>query len=83
MGQLTPELQKYYEDRLDMFSTKAWKELMVDVRGMMEATDKVSSIKDEKDLYFRQGELSIMRWILSIQQVSEDAYEGLRNENAA
>ena len=71
-------LQKYYEDRMNMCSTEAWKELMKDVEGMLKATDTLSSVNDTHSLDFRKGEVAMMRWMLSIAQVSEDAYEGLK-----
>jgi hypothetical protein len=80
---MTPELQRYYEDRLSMMGDPAWADLMIDVEGMLEATNDISSIQDEKTLHFRRGEISIMRWLLSLQSVSEQAYEELKNENPA
>ena len=74
-------LQKYYEDRLSMCSTDAWKELMVDVKKMLDATDTLSSVTESHSLDFRKGEVSMMRWMLNIAEVSEQAYEELKNEN--
>jgi len=73
-------LQKYYEDRLSMCSTDAWKELMKDIEGMLKATDTLSSVSDTHSLDFRKGEVSMMRWMLSIGRISEDAYEQLKGE---
>jgi hypothetical protein len=77
---LTPELQRYYEDRLAMMSEKAWKDLMEDVDAMLQATNDLSAVQDEKTLHFRRGEISIMRWMLSLKETSEKAYEELVNE---
>ena len=74
-------LQKYYEDRLSMCSTDAWKELMVDVKKMLDATDTLSSVTESHSLDFRKGEVSMMRWMLNIAEVSEQAYEEMKNEN--
>lgn len=71
-------LVKYYEDRMNMCSTEAWKELMKDVEGMLKATDTLSSVNDTHSLDFRKGEVAMMRWMLSIAQVSEQAYEELK-----
>lgn len=72
-------LQKYYEDRMAMCATPAWKELMVDVAAMLKATDTLSSVSEAHSLDFRKGEVSMMRWMLSIGDVSEQAYEGLKS----
>ena len=73
-------LQKYFEDRLSMCSTDAWKELMKDVEGMLKATDTLSSVTNDHSLDFRKGEVSMMRWMLSIASMSEDAYKQLKGE---
>ena len=74
---MTPELQKYYEARFDMFASQGWKDLMDDVAKMREATDTVAGLSDLVKLGVRQGELSIMQWILSLQDVSEETYRQL------
>lgn len=80
---MTPELQKYYEARLSMMSEQSWTELMEDVEQMLAATNDLSAVQDEKALHFRRGEISIMRWLLSLQPVSEQAYQQLKDEDAA
>lgn len=79
---MTPELQRYYEDRLDMMGSKAWMELMEDVADMLKATDTLSGATID-NLRFRQGEVSMMNWMLSLKSVSEAAYEELQNASNA
>ena len=74
------ELQTYYENRLSMMGNKAWTDLMEDITEMMKSTNDISAIQDEKTLHFRRGEISMMRWLLSLKQVSEESYEGLQND---
>lgn len=69
-------LQKYYEARLDMMSSTAWKELMEDVQAMLNATNTLSGATPE-NLGFKQGEVSIMRWLLALADTSEKAYQEL------
>ena len=78
---MTPELQRYYEQRLSMMGDPAWNDLMTDVEEMVKSTNDITPIKDEKTLHFRQGELSMMRWLLSIKDVSEQAYKQLREDD--
>jgi hypothetical protein len=78
---MTPELQKYYEDRFDLFSRQGWLDLMEDVEVMLEATNNVSTIADEKSLQFRKGEISILTWLKTLKGVSERAYEDLNEKN--
>jgi len=78
---MTPELQRYYEDRLDMMGSEGWKDLMDDVADMMKATDTLSGTTPE-NLRFKQGEISIMQWLLSLKEISEAAYQDLQNEDS-
>ena len=54
---MTPELQKYYEDRFSMMAMDGWKDLMEDIDNMMESLNNISTIPDEKSLQFKKGEL--------------------------
>jgi hypothetical protein len=78
---MTPGLQKYYEDRFDLFSQPGWLDLMEDVEVMLEAMNNVSTIADEKSLQFRKGEISILTWLKTLKGVSERAYEDLNEKN--
>jgi hypothetical protein len=77
---MSPELQKYYESRFDMFASQGWRDLMEDVDNMLSSLNNISSIDDEKHLQFRKGELSILTWLKTLKKVSEDAYEDLNDE---
>ena len=72
------ELQKYYESRFDMFAHPAWKDLMEDVQNMMDATNTLSGVTPE-NVGFKQGEVSIMRWMLTLQKTTEESYKDLIN----
>ena len=74
------ELQKYYESRFDMFTHPAWKELVEDVQTMMDATNTLSGVTPD-NVGFKQGEVSIMRWILTLQKSTEESYKELNDAN--
>ena len=78
---MNPELQKYYEDRFDLFSRQGWLDLMEDVEAMLDSMNNVSTITDEKSLQFRKGEISILIWLQTLKGVSERAYEDLNEKN--
>ena len=78
---MNPELQKYYEDRFDLFSRQGWADLMEDVDTMLIPLNNVSTIADEKSLQFRTGEISILIWLKTLKGVSERAYEDLNEKN--
>lgn len=78
---MNQELQKYYEDRFDLFSRQGWADLMEDVDNMLIPLNNVSTIADEKSLQFRKGEISILIWLKTLKGVSEQAYEDLNEKN--
>ena len=78
---MTPELQKYYEDRFSMMGTDGWKDLVEDIDTMIASLNNISVISDEQSLQFKKGELSILTWLKTLRQVSERAYEELNEKN--
>ena len=73
------KLQTYYEERFALFSMPGWKDLIEDMKMMKESIDKISGINTEAELYFKKGELSIVNWILGLEELSINAYEELKN----
>lgn len=78
--ELDPVLKRYYENRISMFGTEAWHDLIDDIRTMESSTNDISAIQDEKTLHFRRGELSIMRWLLGLEEMSRAAFDQLKAE---
>jgi len=78
---LTPELQKYYEERFSTMATDGWRDLMEDIDNMINSLNNISTIPDEKSLQFKKGELSILTWLKTLKQVSTQAYEELNEKN--
>ena len=73
------QLQTYYENRISMMSSYAWKDLMEDVQTMLNATNTLDGTnKDNVD--FKKGEVSIMRWMLSLKEISAEAFQQLKDE---
>jgi len=78
---MTPELEKYYEERFSTMATVGWRDLMEDVERMIEPLNNIATIADEKSLQYRKGELSILTWLQTLKQVSERAFEDLNEKN--
>ena len=78
---IEPSLAKYYEDRESMMITRGWSDLMDDVQKMFDATNDITSVQDEKTLHYRRGELSMMRWLLALKEVSEETYQQLKEDD--
>jgi len=78
---VSPELQHYYENRFSMMGSDGWKDLVEDIDIMIASLNNISVIDGEKDLKFKQGELSILNWLKTLQEVSKRAYEELDEKN--
>jgi hypothetical protein len=77
---MTPELQKYYEDRFSMMATEGWKDLVEDIDNMIYALNNISLIENDSQLQYKKGELSILTWLKNLKQISERAYEDLSDK---
>lgn len=76
------ELQAYYEARIALFAEKGWKDLIEDVVNIRNSVDTISGIPDAASLHFKQGELSILSWLINLEDNSNHAYEELKAEYA-
>jgi len=61
-------------------ATQGWRDLQDDIEKIIETLNNISVIDGEKDLQFKKGELSILTWLKTLKQVSEQAYEDLQDE---
>lgn len=77
---MSPELQQYYEDRLSMMSTKAWKQLIEDLLDMRTQYENIR-ICDKDTVEFRKGQVDILDYIVGLKDLSEKAYEELNEKN--
>lgn len=80
---MNKELQEYYDARFEMFASKGWKDLIIDVEAMRTSTNTVSGIEDIRKLGVRQGEISIMDWLISLERLSMEVYKEIIDENIA
>jgi len=74
------ELQNYYEDAFSMMATPGWKALMEDVKRIKDNFSDITSVTDAHQLYFRQGQVDNLNWILGLKGLYEQAYEELTSE---
>jgi hypothetical protein len=77
---MSPELQQYYEDRLSMMSTKAWKQLIEDLQVMLENYQDIRTC-DKDTIEFRRGQVDILDYMIGLKDLSEKAYEELNETN--
>ena len=78
---MSPEIEKYYENYFDLFITDGWKQLIEEVKQILESHD-IDSIKDEKELAFLQGERVSLKRIASFETNIKNSYDYiLESEN--
>jgi hypothetical protein len=74
------KLQEYYEERFSTMSTKGWKDFIEDAQNIYDSYNAINTVENFEDFHKRKGQLDILQWILSLQQVSEQTYEELKDE---
>lgn len=74
---MTPELQKYYNERFTMMSSQGWLDLVEDVKEMVNTYNNVTTINSVDEFHKRQGQIDILNWILNLRELSEKTYEEL------
>ena len=75
------ELEKYYRSFEDMFRSDGWKNLMQDFKGSAEQVNSVEACKDDKDLYFRKGQLVVMANMLNLEAQIETAKQQAQEQD--
>jgi hypothetical protein len=69
------ELELYFRHMNELFRTDGWKTFVDDLSSNIPVINSVESAKDEKDLYFRKGQLNILGSILNLEETTRIGYE--------
>jgi len=69
------ELELYFRQMKELFRTEGWKALIEDLSSNIPRIDSVESTKDDKDLYFRKGQLNILGTILNLEETTRVGQE--------
>jgi hypothetical protein len=59
-------------------ATIGWKEFIEDVQALFNTYNNISTVDTHEELHKRKGQLDILQWVLSLKEVSEQAYEELQ-----
>lgn len=71
--------EKWFDNYEDLFASEGWKQLLSELKENAEHINSVEAAKDEKDLFFRKGQLAVIAQITNLQsqvemmQVEHDA----------
>lgn len=77
---MTPELQKYYDNRFEMMSSQGWKDLLDDLEALKTQYENIRNC-DSSNLDFRKGQVDIIDYIIGLKELSERSFEELNEEN--
>lgn len=61
------EIEDYYDSFLELFSLPGWKQLLEQLQATAEGLNNVATIRDTRDLDFRQGQLAVITTLLNFQ----------------
>jgi hypothetical protein len=75
---MDPELQRYYEDRFDMMSHRGWQDLIEDLNKLLEQYRDIDNCGDTASLEFRKGQVDILKYLTSLEELSEKTYEEIK-----
>lgn len=67
--------EQFLKDRLDMFETEGWKDLVADMQITEENVVDIRSLESEKDLWHAKGQLQILRQLNSLEDATKLAVE--------
>lgn len=71
------ELTEYYEESFDTFSSKGWKYFIEDMETLLEALNDFETVDNVETLWFRKGQLDIIKLIKSRMSDFENAWQEL------
>jgi hypothetical protein len=69
------ELEQYYNTYRDLFMSEGWKLLVNDLINNAQVINQVEACKDDNDMYFRKGQLSIIGNIVNLEAQIKAAEE--------
>lgn len=68
------ELEIYYNSLLDLFMKEGWKFLLEDLEEAGKLYRDLTTCKDEKNMYYRQGQLDIIGRIIRFEEDIKQSY---------
>ena len=67
--------EQFLRDRLDMFETEGWRDLVSDLKITEENVRDIRTLESEKDLWNAKGQLKILRQLHSLEDATKLAVE--------
>lgn len=65
------------ERRLELFASDAWSVWVTEITDFAESLEELSSINDEKTLFYRKGQVDILNMMINLEDTTKFALEQL------
>jgi hypothetical protein len=66
---------RFIEDRLAMMETEGWFDLVADLEKIKSSVVDIDTMTDDKDLWSAQGQLNILRFLLTLENTTKITME--------
>tara|TARA_R100000541_G_scaffold40481_1_gene48073 strand:- start:888 stop:1115 length:228 start_codon:yes stop_codon:yes gene_type:complete len=67
--------EQFLKDRLALFDTEGWRDLMADMQITEENVLDIRTLESEKDLWHAKGQLQILRQLKGLEEATRIAVE--------
>ena len=71
--------EKFFKDRLELFESEGWLDLMTELETIEDNTRDIETINDEKTLWEAKGQLKVLGYLLSLESATQIAVEQSNN----
>ena len=66
---------RFLEDRLAMMESEGWLDLVADLKNIQTNVVDIDTMSDEKDLWSAKGQLTILRFLLTLENTTKITLE--------
>ena len=71
------KLQNYYDNRFSMMNQQGWKDLLEDLKNMLNRYSNINNIKTMEDFYVAKGQVDILKYIMDLKETTTSVYNSL------
>jgi len=71
---------RFIEDRLAMMESEGWLDLVADLKNIQTNVVDIDTMSDEKDLWEAKGQLTILRFLLTLENTTKITLEQSEQE---
>ena len=67
--------EQFLKDRLELFTTEGWLDLMEELKNIESSVRDVDTMKNEQDLWHAKGQLHLLGYVISLESATKLAME--------